>query len=421
MTKAHSLLLLLLLGACRHAMPPAPVPPPASATPAQPLARPRPSLPCLPEIVEAEKATAARPDDAQAWSQLSLAFSHANRLQEAVRAAWRVIELNPTAESWTTLGHLFVQGGAPNGAIAAFEEVSRQTNDEFLSAQNFINLGYHAWQWGMDDLAARAFARADELAPGHPQIAYHRIMMLASAGRMQAAQAEATKLRNVLDRIYADNPPLEMVEILEPMKALTESVIAGEPVTRRPPDPMAGQQLPDSFWKREVRQSHALDLIIQPTSTRFYPIAGWQTLAITVPTDWADSYEPGKDKPAQTTFEANGASPTLWVLTAAVVEKPDLDRLIAKERDAMTGVAKVGAIRPLTTPSLQGRSFVADTGALLSEKSQDFSRVVVVVAQAGKLLVIAKIYLPPGGMEPVVQAERILRTLHNRDLTPPKR
>src|SRR5512134_207807 len=99
MTKAHSLLLLLMLGGCRHALPPGPVPSPAPSAPAQPLARPCPSLPSLPEIAEAEKATAARPEDAQAWSQLSLALSHANRLQEAVRAAWRVIELAPTAEA----------------------------------------------------------------------------------------------------------------------------------------------------------------------------------------------------------------------------------------------------------------------------------------------------------------------------------
>lgn len=421
MTKATSLLFLLLLGACRHAMPAATVKSAAPAASAKPLLRPQPSLPCLPEIAEAEKATAARPDDAQAWSQLSMAFGHANRLQEAVRAAWRVIELAPTPEAWTALGYLFMQGGAPNGAIAAFEEASRQTSDTFLAAQNFINLGYHAWQWGMDDLAARVYARADELAPGHPQIAYHHIMMLASSGQTQAAQAEATKLRNVLDRILLDNPPLEMVEILEPMKALTESVIAGEPVTRRPPDPLAGQQLPDTLWRRDPSQGRALDLIVQPTSTRFFPISGWQTLALTVPSDWADGFEPGKDKPAQITFEANGVSPTLWVLTVTMAEKPDLDKLIAKERDTLAGLATPGAVRPLTAPHMKGRSFVADTGASLSTKSQDFSRVYVVVAQTGSLVVTAKIYLQPGSLEPVEQAERILRTLQNRDLTPPKR
>jgi hypothetical protein len=212
-----------------------------------------------------------------------------------------------------------------------------------------------------------------------------------------------------------------VVQILEPMKALAESVIAGEKMVRRPPVALAGQQLPDSLWKREPRMGRALDLIIHPTSTRFFPITGWQTLALTVPSDWSDSFEPGKDKPAQINFEANGASPTLWVLTAAAVDKPDLDRLVAKQRDALTGVAKLGAVRPLTTPHLQGRSFVADTEASVSEKSQDFSRMFVVVAQAGKLLVTAKIYLQPGGMEPVDQAERILRTLQNRDLTPPQR
>jgi tetratricopeptide (TPR) repeat protein len=89
-------------------------------------------------------------------------------LQEAARAAWRAVELAPSAESWTSLGNLLMQGGAPNGAMAAFEEVSRQTNDGFLAAQNFLNLGYRAWRWGMDDFAMRAYARADESRPGIP-------------------------------------------------------------------------------------------------------------------------------------------------------------------------------------------------------------------------------------------------------------
>ncbi len=419
MPKAHSLLLLLLLAACRHTMPSASVAP-APVAPPKPLVRPLPPLPCWAEIAEAEKATAARPEDGQAWSQLSLAYSHANRLQEAVRAAWRAIELNPTLESWTSLGYLFVQGGAPRGATAAFEEANRLTHDEFLSAQNFINLGHHAWQWGMDDVAERAYARAEELAPGHPQIGYHRIMMLAAAGQMKAAQAEATKLRNVLDRTLQDNPPLEMVEILEPMKALTESVIAGEPVTRQPPDVVAGHQLPDSLAKRDYRDGKALDLIISPTSTRFYPIAGWQTLALTVPARWADRLEPAKDKPAQVILEDVGPSPALWILAATTVDKADLDGLIAKQRDSFVGQSKVGAVRPLTTPNLQGRAFVVDTGATIDQKSQDFSRVYVVVAQTGKLLVTAKIFLQQGGAGPIEQAERVLRTLHNRDLTPPK-
>ena len=104
-----------------------------------------------------------------------------------------------------------MQGGAPTGAMAAFEEVSRQTNDGFLAAQNFLNLGYRAWLWGMDDFAMRAYARAEEVAPGHPQVLYNRTLLFAASGKVATAQAEATKLRNVVDRVLQDLPPLEMV------------------------------------------------------------------------------------------------------------------------------------------------------------------------------------------------------------------
>ena len=420
MPKTYAFSFLLLLSACRHVMPVAP--PTTKAVAAAPrakaLSRPRPPCPCLAEIAEAEKATTARPDDPQAWSQLSVAYAHANRIQEAARVAWRAVELGPGEESWTALGNVFIQGGAPSGALAAFEEVSRQTNDSFLAAQNFINLGAHAWRWGMDDLAIRSYARAEELAPGHPQIGYYRILMLAAAGKVSEAQAEATKLRNVVDRVLMDRPPLEMVEILEPMKALVESVMSGEAISRLPPLPLAGQQLPDYLWRRQPDLGRALDLNIQPSSTRLYPIAGWQTLAITVPSEWVDTFETGKEQPAQIVFETQGPSPTLWILTVRVVENPDLDRLLAEERSALARLANVGAVRPLTSPQAQGRGFVADTGA--SGSAQDYSRLYVVVMQAGHLLVNAKIYLQPGDLSPVEQADRILCTLQNRDLTPPR-
>ncbi len=122
--------------------------------------------------------------------------------------------------------------GRLNGAMAAFEEVSRQTNDGFLAAQNFLNLGYRAWRWGMDDLAMRAYARAEEIAPGIPCCSTTEHCCSRRRARSASAQAEATILRNVVDRVLEDRPPLEMVEILEPMKALTESVINGDAIAQ---------------------------------------------------------------------------------------------------------------------------------------------------------------------------------------------
>jgi len=85
-----------------------------------------------------------------------------------------------------------------------------------------------------------------------------------------------------------------MVEILEPMKALTESVASGEPVARLPPQPEPGQPLPDRFFRRNPSQSRALDLAIDETSERYYPIAGWHVLALALPSRWSDSLEVSK-------------------------------------------------------------------------------------------------------------------------------
>jgi tetratricopeptide (TPR) repeat protein len=378
----------------------------------------------LAEIAAAARTTTDRPDDAQAWGQLASTLARANRLQEAARAAWRTVELSPSTESWTSLGNLLMQGGAPNGAMAAFEEVSRQTNDGFLAAQNFLNLGYRAWLWGMDDFAMRAYARADESAPGHPLVLLNRTLLLAASGQVAAAQAEASKLASVVDRVLEDRPPLEMVEILEPMKALTESVKGGDTIARRPPEAEPGQHLPERFWRRDPSQSHALDLAIDETSERYYPVAGWHVLALTLPSGWTDHLEvtKGQSASARIRLEAGGPRPVLWLLTVAQSQpEPDLDRLIAEERRNLSGAPTLGDVHSFSDRGLQGRSFVADDPGARPGDPSDFPRVWVAVVRAKDFLVTATRFLRERDPGLIVESERILRTLEVRDLTPPKR
>jgi len=422
----HLPLALLLLGACARPLPapraPAPVLAPAAAPAVAHRVAPLPQInPLVAEIATAEKATADHPDDAETWAQLASALKRANRLQGAARAAWRAVELAPSVETWTLIGDVLAQGGAPTGAMAAFEEVSRLTNDGVLAAQNFLNLGYRAWQWGMDDLAMRAYARAAEAAPGHPMVLYDQILLLAVSGKMAAAQAEATKLANVVDRVLQDRPPLDMVEILEPMKALTESIMHGDAIARRPPQPEPGQHLPDRFWRRDPGQSHALDLTVDESSERYYPISGWQVLALKLPSDWADSLEvtTGQPASARIRLETGGTSPALWLLTVAKGQPaPDLDRLVAEAKGGLAETSVFGDVRPFTGPGLQGLSFVAD--ARPGEPS-DYPRVCVTVLQAKEIQIVSTRFLrnrDPGAVE---QSENVLRTLEVRDLTPPRR
>jgi tetratricopeptide (TPR) repeat protein len=396
MTQMRLLMVLALSGACARPMP-APIPAPAPApAPAQPLAPAPQANPLLTEISTAERAATEHPDDAETWSRLASALRRANRLQEAARAAWRTVELASSVESWTLLGNVFIQGGAPNGAMAAFEEVSQQTSDGFLAAQNFLNLGYHAWCWGMDDLAMRAYARADELAPGHPLVLYDRTLLFAASGEVAKAKAEASKLGTVVDRVLLDRPPLEMVEILEPMKALTESVASGEPVARLPPQPEPGQPLPDRFFRRNPSQSRALDLAIDETSERLYPIAGWQVLALNLPSRWTDSLDVTKGQPASARIrlEAGGPRPVLWLLTVIETRQPpDLDRLVVEAQRSLPGRPTLGEVRSFTGQGVQGRTFVADDPGAPPQDRSGFPRVWVAVLQAKGFLVTATRFL----------------------------
>jgi tetratricopeptide (TPR) repeat protein len=421
MTQIGLLMVLVLAAACARpiAAPRAPASVPAAAKPLAPVPA---ANPLLAEIAAAERAAVEHPDEADAWGRLASALRRANRLQEAARAAWRAVELAPSVESWTSLGNVLVQGGAPTGAMAAFEEVSQQTNDGFLAAQNFLNLGYRAWLWGMDDLAMRAYARADEAAPGHPLVLYDRTLLFAASGRIAAAQAEATKLRNVVNRVLQDRPPREMVETLEPMKALTESVINGDAVARLPPQPEPGQHLPDRFWRRDPSHSHALDLAVDETSQRYYPIAGWQVLVLNLPSGWTDNLEVGKGQPASARIrvEAAGARPMLWLLTVTESRQaPDLDRLIVEAQRNLPGTPALGQVRSFTGHDLEGRSFVADDPGARPEDRTGFPRVCVTVLRASGFLVSATRFLPDRDLALVDESERILRALEVRDLTPP--
>ncbi len=62
---------------------------------------------------------------------------------------------------------------------------------------------------------------------------------------------------------------------------------------------------------------HALDLAVDQISERYYPIVGWQVLALNLPSGWTDSLEVGKGQPAsaQIRLEAGGPRPVLWLLT----------------------------------------------------------------------------------------------------------
>jgi len=278
----------------------------------------------------------------------------------------------------------------------------------------------------MDDLALRAYARADELAPGHPLVLYDRAVLLATSGQIAQAQGEATKLRNVVDRLLEDRPPLEMVEILEPMKALTESIINGDAIARRPPQPEPGQRLPDRFWRRDPSQNHALDLAVDETSERYYPITGWHVLALNLPSGWTDSLDVTKGEPASARIrvEANSGGPrsVLWLLTVTESRQaPDLDRLVVQAQRSLAGTPILGEVRSFTDRDLEGRAFVADDPGARPGDPGGFSRAWVAVMRTGDFLVTATRFLHDRDPGLVDESERILRAAKVRDLTPPHR
>jgi hypothetical protein len=77
-------------------------------------------------------------------------------------------------------------------------------------------------------------------------------------------------------------------------------------------------------------------------------------------------------------------------------------------------------VRSFSSPSLEGRSFVADDPGARPEDRSGFPRVWVAVLQAKGFLVTATRFLHDRDPVVVEASERILRALEIRDLAPPR-
>ena len=148
-----------------------------------------------------ERGVAARPDDAEAHSNLGNALATAGRADEALAAQRRAADIDPGfAPAHYNMGNTLLGLGRAEEAVEAYRQaVSLAPSD--ANAHN--NLGAALRELGRFEEAVAAHLRALELRPGHAPAANNLGIALREAGRPDEAEA-AYRQAIALDPGFAD-------------------------------------------------------------------------------------------------------------------------------------------------------------------------------------------------------------------------
>jgi len=126
-----------------------------------------------------------RPDDAEAWNNLGIAYDQLGQLQEAIRAYREAIRLKPDlADAWHNLGIAYLALGQPQEAVRAYREAVRLMPD-LPDAWN--NLGIACRRLGQYDDAVQAYREAIRLKPEHGEAWVNLGVVYGQLGRHREA------------------------------------------------------------------------------------------------------------------------------------------------------------------------------------------------------------------------------------------
>ena len=128
------------------------------------------------------------PRDAMTWVELARVLRALRRHGDAVGAARRAWELEPSLGVRTELGNALAAAGAPEEAVGHLQSVVDHAPD---AAAHWANLGNVLRQLGRTAESLAALDRALALEPGHPSLSWNRAMALLAAERWQEGFAVA--------------------------------------------------------------------------------------------------------------------------------------------------------------------------------------------------------------------------------------
>lgn len=156
-------------------------------------------------VLQASEWTRRRPDNANAWGQLSVGYARLKQRDDAYEAGKKAVQLAPEDPAlWRNLGQVAQTLDSPDEAIAAYRQAIARNERDIESLTQIGTL--HAQQGRLPE-ARDAFDRALALIPEDTEALCGQAMIAQKQGRGRDADAILQKLK-ASDRSCVDrNPP----------------------------------------------------------------------------------------------------------------------------------------------------------------------------------------------------------------------
>lgn len=301
-----------------------------------------------PDLQRTAEAVQRNPSSADAWLEHSVALRRAGRLQQAARAAWRVLELGggETPGAWANVGHVLVVAEEWQAAAECFARARTLGATDRESARHMAALGWQQWNAGETTAALGAYGSAVGFDGDDCPLLADFARVSVAAGD-SAAGRRMDDARRCAERATDSSVKAGVARVLE----LCEAGVAAADLDRTPMAPR--QRLPERFHHRP--RSSAARLEIDPVVARLYRLPDGRNLSVRTPEDWEEDFkrprspdwfsvelvEPG-EKPFRLRIAAHAAPDSLADLKTRVTNLAVLLADRAAERELPVREVKAG-------------------------------------------------------------------------------
>ena len=181
-------------------------------------------------IIHSQEWTRREPQNALAWNELSLAYSHLNQNGQALDAAKRALQLaNKEPVLWSNLGYVHLTLNEPNAALKAFEEAVRWDPKD---ARSYTEIGILHLRFERDREAQYAFDKALEANAEYSRALCGEGVVALRQKRVNDAKAYVRRLKPV-DRECADSLEKQMALRTSTSDHLSHDFANGDPASPR--------------------------------------------------------------------------------------------------------------------------------------------------------------------------------------------
>jgi tetratricopeptide (TPR) repeat protein len=234
-----------------------------------------------------EKALAANPDSADIWQEYTICLRKLKRLQKALQAGWRTLELGNESEgAWGNIGNVMLEAHAWDAAHGAYQKAASLAGNKRWAAQNFLNLGFEQWIFGETGGAKKSYEAALELAPDFGPALLDMGNLLASTGNpvkgKELIEKALGQLKNENNKNGISYATMSLDYLKKNGRIMPHSSIG-----------KSYQNVPQNLLKRPPAGS-SLKLKTDSTVKRIVRIGENLVMAISTPEEWLEKMDDDK-------------------------------------------------------------------------------------------------------------------------------